>query len=646
MPSTQVLTNRIPNGGFNRAALPQAAGEGNWFDLLNLRPLVGGLVQTAPFVAKYAMSLLAGESAATRIHYMDIVQAPGPTIEYLVVNESNARYVLPSNLTGSQTKIPCVLQTAVPNNSTANGFAVLSGINVSDFSSDGDVITVKITGTNTFQWKKNSGSFSSNITISTPAIGFGSNGLVINFFAITGFTTNDTWTWTREALLPYSGSEPTTKDFRYNPAVFQTDLYLGGVGRNVLRVRSGTITSVGYNRVYGKYVDVFCNHLIVGQFAQGVYDAVNGVVDGYNANTTPYTVGWSDLNEPDDFVPDEPNLNSEADSYLFPYNSYPDAVNYGITGIAQLYGTEYIYLPDAIYQMQYVGLPAVMQILPRFQGTGCYYHNSLVLAKRGHYFLGRDNVYFFNGLIPNPIGEPVRTKLYAELPNIGGSFFDQIFGYYNVDEQEVIWQYWTPVVISGTTYYQCRQCIYMEKYSRFYFRNVPCTSSGATEIMTMCRVYQSGVLPRQQQYGGKGEVYFDYNSNETYANISTDLVGPTPGYTQPYAETNDLFYNSLVYKKDGTNLFIDATGDIGNVTSIVGSGSGRNFLSSAVSYTALVAINTANPEQGVVPVRGPLTGFRIYRYNFSWQNTGGPVTGAILNAWSDGYYGLNKQIER
>lgn len=646
MASTETYTTRIPNGGFNRAALPQAAGEGNWYDLLNLRPLVGGLVQTPPLVSKYNLTLLSGESGATRIHYMDIVQAPGPTIEYLVVNESNARYVLPSNLSGSQTLVPCVLQTAVPNNTTVNGYAVLSGINTTDFAAATDSITIKIVSGTQFQWKRNAGAFSASITITSPSMGFGANGLVVNFFTLTGFTVNDQWVWTRSALLPYSGSEVTTANFKYNPAVFQTDLYLGGIGRNIMRVRSGLITSVGYNRIYGKYVDVFANHLIVAHFAQGTYDAVTGVKDNYDASVTPYTISWSDLNNPDDHVPLEPNANSEADQYILPYSTYPDAVNYGITGVAQLYGTEYVYLPDAIYQMQYVGLPAVMQILPRFQGTGCFYPNSLVLAKRGHYFLGRDNIYFFNGLIPTPVGEPVRTKLYAELPNIGGQYFDQIYAYYNADEQEVVWQYWTPVVISGVTYYQCRECVYMEKYARFYFRNISSVSSGHTEIMCRCRVYQSGTIPRQQQYGGNGVVYFDYNSAETYGNIVKDVAGLVPAWTSPYAETNDLFYSDLVYKKDGTNLFIDATFDAGTVDAVTGSGSCRNFLSSPVAFTALVTNNTGNPEQGVSPVRGPLTGGRVLRYNFTWTKSGAPVTGAILNAWSDGYYGLNKQISR
>jgi len=641
MSSTATFTSRIPNGGFNRAALPQAAGEGNWFDLLNLRPLVGGLVETAPFVNKYSLNLLAGESSATRIHYMDIVQAPGPTMEYLVVNESNARYVLPSNLTGSQTKLPCVLQTAVPNNTTVNGYAVLSGINATDFSSDGDYFTIKITGTSSFNWSKNGGG-TTGVTITAPNMAIGANGLVISFFTTSGFTTNDTWVWTRQALLPYSAGITSTANFAYNPAVFQTDLYLGGIGRNVMRVRSGFITSVGYNRIYGKYCNVFANHLVVGHFAQGAYNAISGVVDTYSASTTPYTVGWSDLNNPDDFVIAEPNINSEADTYQLPYSTYPDAVAYGITGMAQLYNSLYIYLPDAIYQMQYVGLPAVMQTLPRFQGTGCYYHNSLVLAKRGHYFLGRDNVYFFNGLIPTPIGEPVRTKLYTELPLMGDTTFDMIYGYYNADEQEVVWHYWTPI---GGGLYQARECVYMEKYSRFYFRNAPSVGSGATDIMCTCRVFQSGVMPRQLQYGGNGLVYFDYNSGETYANIVKDVAGGSPSYTLPYAETNDLFYGNLLYKKDGTSVFADSSWT--NGTSLVVSGSSRNSLSSSVAYTVLATYNSGNPEQGVVPVRGSgVTGGRIMRYNFQWQGSGSSITGAILNAWSDGYYGMNKQILR
>jgi len=652
MASTGVYNNRIPNGGFNRSALPQAAGDNSWYDLLNMRPLVGGLVQTPPLALLGSLSLLSGESTNTRIHYMDLVQVSGDSIpQYLVVNESNARFIAPTNIS-AQTRLTCVVQTAVPNDTTGVGYAVLSGINTSDFSSDGDYITIEITGAAQFTWSKNGGSGTA-VNITAPDMGFGSHGLVVSFFAITGFNNGDTWVWTRESLIPYSAAETTCANFGYQPAIFQTDLYLAGISRNVMRVRSGIIESVGFNRIYGKYANVFCNHLVIGQFAQGIYDPVNGVVDSFNPTSTPYTVGWSDLNDPDNFVPEEPTDDNEADSYQLPYSSYPDAVNYGITGMAQLYGTLYIYLPDAIYQMQYVGLPAVMQILPRFQGTGCYYPNTLVLAKRGHYFIGRDNVYYFNGLIPTPVGEPVRTKLFSELPLIGSSFFDQTFGYYNVDEQEVVFTYWTPVVISGSTYYQARQAIYMEKYSRWYFRNLPGGQYGASgDVMCSCRWYPgtgAGVnpVPRPLLYGYKQEIYGDYSPNINGTPI-VDLVNNSGGaYTFPYAETNDFFYNSLLYKKDATNLFVDTTWTGSSVTSMIASGSVRNTLSAAVNYTALAANNSGNPEQGVTPLRGPLTGGRFFRYNFQWQNNSSAAPlGAVLNSWSDGYYGQNRQIER
>lgn len=604
---------RIPNGGVDRTAAPHASSPDGFYNLLNLRPEIGRLTQVAPVVSKVTLTTLASETDST-VRYIDLARTAAATLRYLVLNEQTARYINPSTLT-SQTLIPAITQSKVPNNTTINGQCLLTGYNSTDFAAANDYIEVKITSATEFQWNRNGGSWSASITIATGPNAIGANGLKVYFQATTGFTINDLWRWTRSETLPYSASIGSTKNFSYSAAPYLTDVYLGGIGRNVMRVRDGFITSVGYKRVYGKHVGVYQNHLVVSHFIEGAYHAVDGVSDEFDATTTPFRVGWSDLNNPDNLFATDVN---EADIYDIPYNTYPEDINYGITGMGLLGSTYWIYTTDGMSSMDYVGLPNVMQILPRHR-VGSVYHNGLVITKYGHYFIGRDNFYFFDGVQPKEIGTGVFKQFTDDVIKLDptNDNSESVIGFYDLQKAEVSWIYWTS---AG----QCKQVIYSERLNRWFFRQLPYET--ANKPRAIGRVYNSS---SKLLYGGVQKVNFDYDSNEAVANILKDDLAST-SYTQPFCETNDLYYIDLFATKYSSSFYPDASWSSG-VSGLRLEVSSRNLLSETVVFETLTSNWTPNTPEGKFSL--PRETNRVFRFRMTFVGTL-PV-GSVLSGWGD-----------
>ena len=614
---------RLPNAGVDRTTEPHVGSPDGYYSLTNLRPVVGALRQTAPVISKVTLTTLASESNST-VRFIDLARTNAAALRYLVINESTARYITPTSLS-TQTLIPAILQTKVPNNITSTGYCLLYGFNATDFASSGDYIEVKITGSTTFQWNRNGGAWSSDVTIGS-TVAIGSNGLYVDFLSTTGYTTNDLWRWTRAETIPYSGSVTSTANFNYSSAAYQTDVYFGGIGRNVMRVRDGFITSVGYKRVYGKHVAVFQNHLVVSHFVQGAYHAVNGVTDNFVAATTPFTIGWSDLNNPDNFFATDLN---EADEFKIPYNSYSEYTNYGVTGFGALGTTLYIYTADGMSTMDYLGLPNVMQILPKFT-VGSIYHNGLVVTKNGHYFIARDNFYFFDGVRPKPIGDGVFEQFYSEVLPLDPSSSDSesVIGYYDAFRREVSWLYWTA---AG----QCRQIVYSEKFNRWFFRNLPYET--ANKARAVGRVYNS---TSRLIYGGVQKLNFDYTSGEDVATILLDDQANS-SYTQPTVITNDIIYRDLHTVKESDRLYLDA-GWASGVTGLQASVSLRTYIGDTVTFVNHLSIWTTTIVDGMVSL--VRASGRVLRYKFVFF--GSKPVDCVLYAWGDPAYDEARLIRK
>jgi hypothetical protein len=600
MASTRRLYE-FPIGGFDRSQASHRS-EGTFYDLLQLRPQKGKLVQTDPMLLHLATS--------SQVRFNDLVRNANGDLRYLTLTEAGGLLIDPST-PYTQVAVPVVLQIAVPNQSTIIGECLLWGISTLDFAAANDQIDVQIASATTFQWRKNGGSWSSALTIG-PEVSIGT-ALKVSFMDDDGYNTGDTWSWKRTSY-PYTGADASTVRSVPKVSAYKSDVYIAGVERNILRLRSDVLTSVGYKRAYGKYCAIFQNHLVIAQYAPGVYHAVNGVSDSYDPATTPWNLGWSHLDNPDQLFSTDLN---EADEYVVPTTGFPDTPVIGITGLAQRGQLLFIFLPDSISVMRYVGLPLVMQIDTFDDSVGSRFSNGLVAGEFGHYFIGSDDFYFFDGTSkPRSIGESVREKFFDELVPENDTKFDQLFGYYDRGRNEVSWTYWIDI---GSEY-QCRQVVYRERDQKWFFRNVP-------DIRCMGRLYRSR---RKSTFGHSTGVLRDATvGTDSASSLIEDKIvdGGTDGFTQPVVETHVQRYGAPTKIKDVDGFYIDASYNTSSgVQLAVSQGAFVDNLAAFVNRGAPWLTTTVEEKIDYMLVGAKAAKFRL-------TFTGTKPLGCVLNAF-------------
>lgn len=652
MASTKEQQFRVPTGGIDRSQQSFLLDPGSFQVLLNLRPDGGQLNQTPLIYPLFSNFTTYNSVASGTVRALKLLLNIGAQLRYFSLDESHGRFLDPS--TGTQVQVPFVLQTAVPNRSDITGQCLLYGISTLGFLVLNTSVDIQIVDSTHFKYQQSGGGYSASLLIG-PAVALGVTGMYASFLATSGYTAGDTWTWTR-TLTPYQGVYPS---FQVQTAFSRRDCYFAGYDRHVLRLRDNMLTSVGYKRIYGKYVGVFYNHLVVAHFAEGTYSAVTGVADTYDQTTTPWHVGWSDLNNPDEFWATDIN---EADTYDVTSESLSNAAALGVTGMAGLNNQNYIYLSDEIWVMNYVGLPNVMQLESLNLKVGSLFQGGVVATPTGHYFISRDNICFFNGQQVQAIGNKVAAVFFTDVAPEGDSKRQYLFGTYDREKQEVLWTYWK---LQNTGVYQCRQLVYIISKGDFFFRNLPSTQSGSHEIRAIERKYSQW---QQLTYGGTAQLLSDavgsvedtqlYNApfgvltrllspaDYTSANPGTaikdavDAAG-TQTYTEPTIMTQDFVYDDAVLVKELDGLYLDADWIgcdgiqvlINNRNSIFGSAIVFNYLARFWNQTL--------PESALSL---PRVSGKVFRYIFIFRGT--QVVGAILRAWGELVYGKKKDIQK
>jgi hypothetical protein len=559
------------------------------------------------------------------VRFVDLVRNSSNALRYLFLAEQGAAQANPNTL--SWTEIYTVAQVGIPNNTTIYGQCLLYGVNATDFAAPGDDFEVQIeVGGTTFQWRKNGGSWTTGVTIGAE-VALGANGLKVSFLSTSGYTSGDTWKWERVAYL-YSGSETTCLADVPRVDMYNTDIYISGVSRHILRLRNDFFTTIGYRRIYGKHAVIFANHLVVSQFAEAVYNS-GAPSDPYSAATTPFNLGWSDLNNPDEFFATDIN---EADEYSIPSTDFPDTRSSGIMGLGKLGDLLYIYLSDAMYMMRYVGLPNVMQIdQAPFPKIGCRYGNSLVIAPSGHYFIGRNDIYFFDGVsAPSSIGEAVRSQFFSDIGGTPSSRDEWLFGYYDVGKEEVCWTYY----IANGLFWQCRQMIYQERDKRWYFRNVP-------YIRCQGRLYGNR---EACVYGAYNAIYRDVEITDSVgiAAAVEDAVAfnGSMSFTEPTVTSHVTKYGLSRTIKEGDGQYIDAK--LGTATHIEYAYKARNYVDQVLDSGFVVVANTWTPALKEGILTAPKIAAKCWQHRLTFKGT--KVYGAKLNEWGD--VGLTEGAEK
>ena len=97
-----------------------------------MRPVLGRLEQTPWLQAFQALTKLTGETPDTSTHFIKLVKNVAGNLRYLILNETNARFMDPATPT-TPTVVPCILQVAKPNNTSLTGECLLYGFILTDF---------------------------------------------------------------------------------------------------------------------------------------------------------------------------------------------------------------------------------------------------------------------------------------------------------------------------------------------------------------------------------------------------------------------------------------------------------------------------------------------------------------------------------
>lgn len=614
--------------------------------LLNMRARRGRLEQT-PLLVEQVSSVAAVNGEATPVNVKHVRRvswvsnAPGMNPTYMMLSTNTCRLY---DITGTGTSIyiPCVAQTAKPNNATLTGECLLYGHNSTDFATDGDTIDVNIhTDGSHFRWRRNGGAWSADLVIAAE-VTIGANGLKVSFQGqgattdYTNFTVGDTWTWTRQAALPASTSGVFQAYDVVQSEAYSGDLYLAQQ-RTIMRLRlkalvataQGFITTVGYTKVYGNHVTVFQNHLFVAQYAAG---AVTSCADSYDPTVTPYTIAWSHLNNPDQFFS---TLINEADQFTIPELPYADVQGVGITSMEAWRDLLYVFTPDSISTVQYIGLPNVMTVRTLNTHVGCISYGGVIRTPKGLYFVGRDNFYVIRDYEPVVIGDSIRQLFLADVSANGGltNLVELLNASYNSFTGDVTWSYRGTLADTGKT--QQREYVYNEITDDWHIRNVPlytCTSAQIT--------------PQEARlYGTSGKIYIDRSGTGTPVYDLVVIGSNYSAYTSPTVETPFMPTEDAFHMKEQSGLYVDAA------YSANGSGVEVSTMESDIigdaSTAYAVCAETWTPSLVNDRLSLPRSAYRQIALKFRFLATGSSyVTNAIFNGFQMFFQGPERKVEK
>lgn len=316
-------------------------------------------------------------------------QLGGTNFAYLVVSRyAQAYYVNPYDLTKRVIVKPIVQSSTTWGAvSEIQQHCLITGWKHLTFNNPGDNLLIKKgSDENHFVYSTDNGSsWSPDRTVSTTGTlinvtyGTESTNLIVYFLS----DSISDWTTEEVEWKIVDTSDPIFSDFvsyAHNRQISYTyiDNSLVFSWCNLIMYTNGNgIASVGYKPIHGTCVRNYYNHLFVGQFSEN--EPVNSLHFSYDT-TRNFRLAWSDLNNIHEFFP---QIANEADTYLMDaemplYNEFV-----GITGLAKFNDKLYVFTNQTVYEITYVGLPLVMQIVNLERRSSCGIPNSIAETKFG-----------------------------------------------------------------------------------------------------------------------------------------------------------------------------------------------------------------------------------------------------------------------
>lgn len=440
-------------GGIDRSKVSYKADSSSFWDMVNFRHDIdvrGRLEQTPYFVAAN------GGSRGTYYLGGSIVEPTNSSVRFLSDDFSMTDYVFwrDRGTTGGQ--VQAFYQTVVPaGESVTTGCRIVINDVVALGINLGATLDIQIhTDATHFRWRKNGGAFSSDIAITTSGVSIDSGNATVYFLAASGFdfTTPSAWSWQRTDAsfsgTSFTSTEPTESLF-YNGSIYFTS-----VDKRIMCAALDTSTgaiayviSVGYRPVYGSYLAIFDDHLIVGKFAKT-----------YNFSFAPdrqRVVGWSDKTDIFNFIATDVNeADQEALAYSIRFDGFGTYQSkFQVVGLIVRQQQLYVATSYGMYITSDLGLPVVFSFLPN-EFPPIWFNDGIRTIPAGDntYIVSAKSVYVLNAQGASDIGAPISAFLNGTL--------GQRYGCYDLYRKELI------IYDGETQFFYC----YQERYQIWYRR--------------------------------------------------------------------------------------------------------------------------------------------------------------------------------
>lgn len=423
------------SGGIDRSVVSHRANVETFYDMLGFRPspAQSGLVEQVPY-----LTLQNTLSQGTYYNAGSQTEASNSALcgilQLRAVSSTNAIYVTQYIIRdNSLVQLQVFFQSTSPSSGAPGTETVFQACYMSVISVAGLAVTlgntldVEMTATAAFRWRKNGGGWTASVP-STAGVSIDSGNVILYFLANTGFVGNETWTWTRtDASSRQVTSPPGANEVRgtqYGDSIY----FIGPENQVMVYQPSGCVVSAGYRPMYGRYLTVYEDHLIVAG-----YDTRGGTTLSQYPATLAYAN--SDLNDLNCFVATDVN---EADYQVLPVVDDPGTPANRVLGTFVQNQMLFILTGDTLYYSPYLGLPIVFSFKK---------YNTLTLAltsgqpvvqtRNATYIVSAIGPYIFDATGLRYIGMPVRP-LFVNASTAGLTVVS-VSALYNSLTQELHW---------------------------------------------------------------------------------------------------------------------------------------------------------------------------------------------------------------
>lgn len=403
----------------------------------------------------------------------------------------------------------------------------------------GSTLDIVIDGATTFKWRKNAGAYTTVVPITTTGVSIDGGNATVYFLIATGFSVNDTWSWTRTDRLEESGANMTRLyDWSYalsTVAGSQRIYFTDTSGRVMMYTQTGgCVVSVGYRPVYGTHVAIYYEHLFVGTYTTG--QAGSG-----SLGITTNIVGNSDVTDLDNFWSTDVN---EADTKLLTpatiVNNSQDAN--GVCGMSVINGILFVYTSTRIWNTGYNGLPVPFSFQEYRKVAIQPIFARPISTPKGDYIVTRRGLEIFDGTDLQLVSSAL---LDYELVTNG----HLIWGSYDATRNEVYMFNNRGESSPGGEAGARGFWIYQERISEWYYRVADFSNNNNLVRAMMVandvvRLSHPLSILYEDQGGSQNTLVKEYNSGASFQ--------------LPTLESNDMVFNDISRVVDMEGQYFDA----------------------------------------------------------------------------------------